>query len=93
MERTDEPSPASNTGGNQSVAPSNAARVRVSSEPSAAEIYIDGNFMGNTPSLVLLAAGSHDVRVEAKGHKAWIRTISLTAGGEVTLQATLDAEQ
>jgi hypothetical protein len=65
----------------------------VSSEPSGADIYFDGNFMGNTPSLVQLVPGSHEIRIEAKGHKAWSRTINLTSGSKVTVQATLDAEQ
>jgi len=77
----------------QNGAPSNAAKVMVSSEPSGAEIYVDGNFMGNTPSLVQLAPGSHAVRIEAKGHRAWTRAISLTSGSKVTVQATLNAEQ
>jgi hypothetical protein len=35
----------------------------------------------------------HAVRIEAKGHKAWNRAISLTSGSKVTVQATLNAEQ
>jgi PEGA domain len=93
VEKTAGPAPASNAEGDQSGAPSNAAKVMVSSEPSGADIYVDDNFMGNTPSLVQLAAGSHAVRIEAKGRKVWTRTISLTAGGKATLQAALDAEQ
>jgi PEGA domain len=92
VEKTAAPGPASNSEGDQSGAPSNAVKVMVSSEPSGADIYVDDNFMGNTPSLVRLPAGSHAVRIEAKGRKVWTRTISLTVGGEVTLQAALDAE-
>lgn len=92
VEKAAGPDPAPNTEGDQSGAPSSVAKVMVSSEPSGADIYVDGTFMGNTPSLVQLAAGSHSVRIEAKGHKTWGRTISLTAGGKVTVQATLDAE-
>lgn len=72
--------------------PSKRAEVMVSSEPSGADIYVDEVFMGNTPSLVQLVAGSHTVRIEAKGRSTWSRTISLTAGGKVTLQATLEKE-
>ena len=92
VEKAAGPDPAPDTEGDQSGAPSSVAKVMVSSEPSGADIYVDGTFMGNTPSLVQLAAGSHSVRIEAKGHKTWGRTISLTAGGKVTVQATLDAE-
>jgi hypothetical protein len=72
--------------------PANTAKVMVSSEPSGGDIYVDGNFMGNTPSVIELPAGSHTVRVEAKGQKAWGRTVSLTSGSKITLQATLERE-
>jgi hypothetical protein len=79
--------------GDQSGPLSNVAKVMVSSEPSGADIYVDENFMGNTPSLLQLEAGSHAIRIEAKGRKTWSRALSLTAGGKVTVQAALDAEQ
>jgi hypothetical protein len=77
----------------QPGSPASTAKVMVSSEPTGADIYVDGDFMGNTPSLIELPAGSHTIRVEAKGQKPWSRTVSLTAGSKVTLQAALDAEQ
>lgn len=64
-----------------------------SSEPSGADIYVDGNFMGSTPSQIQLAAGSHTVRIETKGQKPWSRAVTVTAGGKVTIQAVLSAEQ
>jgi len=73
--------------------PANTAKVMVSSEPTLGDIYVDGNFMGNTPSVIELPEGSHTVRVEAKGRTSWSRTLSLTAGSKVTLQALLDAEK
>jgi hypothetical protein len=84
----------SNSGAGQSDKPNtlaDTAKVMVSSEPTGGDIYVDGNFMGNTPSQIELPAGSHTVRVEAKGRKLWGRTVSLTAGSKVTLQAVLDA--
>jgi hypothetical protein len=71
----------------------NTAKVMVSSEPTGGDIYVDGNFMGNTPSLIELPAGSHTVRVEAKGHTPWSRAVSLTAGSKITVQAVLDPTQ
>ena len=77
----------------QPSSPASTAKVMVSSEPTGGDIYVDGNFMGNTPSLIELPAGSHTVRVKAKGQKQWSRTVSLTAGSKVTVQAVLDAER
>ena len=73
--------------------PAHDAKVMISSEPSGAEIYVDDAFMGNTPSLVQLTAGSHAIRIEAKGYKTWSRATTLTEGGKVTLQATLEPGQ
>jgi PEGA domain len=70
--------------------PASNAKVMVSSEPTGGDIYVDGNFMGNTPSLIELPAGSHAIRVEAKDQKTWSRTVRLTSGSKVTLQAVLD---
>ena len=69
------------------------ATVMVSSEPTGGDIYVDGNFMGNAPSLLQLPTGSHTIRVEAKGQKVWSRTVSLTAGGKITINAQLGAGQ
>jgi hypothetical protein len=77
----------------QPSSPTTTAKVMVSSEPTGGDIYVDGNFMGNTPSLIELPAGSHTVRVEAKGQRPWRRTVILTAGSRVTMQAVLDSEQ
>jgi hypothetical protein len=91
-----ERSDGSSTGAGQADQPNSpvsTAKVMVSSEPTGGDIYVDGNFMGNTPSLIELPAGSHAVRVEAKGQKPWNRSISLTAGSKVTIQAVLDPAQ
>jgi hypothetical protein len=76
----------------QPSSPASTAKVMVSSEPAGGDIYVDGNFMGNTPSLIELPAGSHTVRVEAKGQKRWSRTVSLTAGSKVAIQAVLSVD-
>jgi PEGA domain len=76
----------------QASSPADTAKVMVSSEPSGTEIYVDGNFMGNTPSLIDLPAGSHTVRVEAKGRASWSRTATLTTGSKITVQAVLSPE-
>lgn len=69
------------------------ASVAFSSEPSGADIYVDGKFVGDTPSIVQLAAGDHDIRIEAAGRKPWTRSLHVTAGAKVNLTATFSAEQ
>jgi hypothetical protein len=63
--------------------------LTITSEPIGADITIDGKFVGNTPSVIQLEAGSHKISIEAAGHKTWERTIEVTAGSKVTVQAKL----
>jgi len=67
--------------------------VNISSTPEGADIYVDGKFVGNTPSLVQLALGSHNVHIEAQGCKPWTRVLDVTAGSKVTIQAVLAANK
>ncbi|HET7183565.1 MAG TPA: PEGA domain-containing protein [Terriglobales bacterium] len=66
------------------------AKVSVGSEPSGADVYVDGNFVGSTPSLLPLPPGSYKIEVKAAGFKNWSREIKTLAGGEVNLKATLE---
>jgi hypothetical protein len=65
------------------------ASLSVDSTPSGADIEIDGGFVGNTPSTLSLAPGSHTVNVKKKGFVPWTRTLNVT-GGSVHLNAELD---
>lgn len=64
--------------------------VLIKSIPDGAEITIDGKLVGTTPSTVQLTPGEHTVVVEKSGFKQWQRTITVTAGGTVNLEANLD---
>lgn len=64
--------------------------LSIQSSPTGADIEIDGNFVGNTPSTVAVSVGSHQVAVKKKGYADWTKTISVTAG-TISLDATLDA--
>ena len=63
--------------------------VSVSSTPYLSEILVDGASMGYTPAKLKLAPGKHTFRVEKPGYKAWSKEIMVTAGSEMTLDATL----
>ena len=66
------------------------ATVVVKSTPPGADINVDGKFMGNTPSTIQLTAGDHVVEVEKEGLRPWQRGMTITAGGNITIDATLD---
>ena len=66
-----------------------AARLNIKSNPDAADIEIDGNFVGNTPSMVELLPGDHSVVIKKPGYKSWERKLKVV-GGEVNLRAELE---
>ena len=65
------------------------ARVHVTSEPSGGEISVDGNFMGDTPSELTVAAGVHTITISKHGYKTWERKLTVSSG-KVTVTAELE---
>ena len=63
--------------------------LSIRSTPEAADIEVDGSFVGNTPSAIDLATGEHTVIISKKGFEPWKRTIKL-AGGDVKVNAELE---
>ena len=58
-----------------------------------ADILLDGNFVGNTPSEVQVAEGDHTVTVKKAGCKDWERKIKVTAGSNIHLNAEIEKEE
>jgi hypothetical protein len=81
------PAPAATLADRASPA-SGSAAVSVTSPVAAAEIEVDGSFVGNTPTALHLAPGSHRIVVK-HGTKVWERTLQVTAGSTVSLNAIL----
>lgn len=73
-----------------SAAPASQASLAIDSTPPGADIEVDGAFVGNTPSTVSVAPGSHQIAVKKKGFTDWARTLNVT-GGSVHLSAELEA--
>jgi hypothetical protein len=73
------------------TAPSAAvqASLIVDSNPSGADIEIDGAFVGDTPSSVSIASGSHQVAVKKKGFSGWTKALNVS-GGTIHLNAELE---
>ena len=63
--------------------------LSIRSTPEAADIEVDGSFVGNTPSAIDLATGEHTVIISKKGFEPWKRTIKL-AGGDIKVTAELE---
>jgi hypothetical protein len=69
---------------------SGATKVTVQSDPAGAEIYLDEQFVGSTPSILAVAPGKHAFRLHAPGRADWSRQLNVLSGSDLTLAATLD---
>ncbi len=63
--------------------------VTVRSTPYLSEVFVDGDSMGYTPAKIALVPGKHSFRVEKPGYTPWTKVMTITAGSELTLDATL----
>jgi hypothetical protein len=62
----------------------------VASIPDGADIEVDGSFVGNTPSEIEIAAGSHTISVKKTGFKDWERKLAVSSGSSVHLNPELE---
>jgi hypothetical protein len=66
-----------------------AATLDFDSNPAGAEIEIDGNYVGNTPSTMSIAAGDHAIKISKSGFKPWERKLKIS-GGNIKVGAELE---
>lgn len=69
-----------------------SSTVTFTSDPSGAEIYIDGKFVGQTPSTISMYPGPHAVVVKAAGRKNWQRDLDVLKDSQVALHPVLDVQ-
>jgi S1-C subfamily serine protease len=62
-------------------------------EPRGAEIYVDGQFVGNIPSTIELPEGNHQITVKDGKSPDWQKNLQVHAGSTVTLRAQFIAAQ
>jgi len=83
--------------GPQPVAPADTAeRVTVEcfSDPTGADILIDGSFYGSTPSILKLTATTHHLEISMPGYKNYVQNLNLSVdGGFRTLRAPLEKKE
>jgi PEGA domain len=75
-------------GSAQPVVAAAVSNLAISSAPVGADIYVDQNFVGNTPSTVNVPSGKHSVSVRKPGFQDWVREMSFS-GGTITLNAQM----
>jgi hypothetical protein len=62
------------------------------SDPVNAEVYVDGEFRGTAPLSLHLAAGAHKVELRLDGYQIWDRELTVVAGNDTRVAATLERE-
>ncbi|HEY5029850.1 MAG TPA: trypsin-like peptidase domain-containing protein [Candidatus Angelobacter sp.] len=66
-------------------------KIRITSSPASADVYVDGKFIGNAPSVLALSTGPHHIVVKMEGYKDWDRTLEVMKDSDLSLNAALMA--
>jgi hypothetical protein len=66
------------------------AKLSISSVPDGADIEVDGNFSGNTPSDLEVPEGERIITVKKSGYKDWQRKMKVVAGSSIHLNAEME---
>lgn len=77
------------SGSGSVMSSSGQIQLAVDSNPSGADIDVDGNFVGSTPSTIPIPPGNHEITVKKHGYAAWSRHMNIS-GGSLHLQADLE---
>jgi hypothetical protein len=64
--------------------------VALVSTPAGADVNVDGAFVGNAPATLKLKPGKHTIRVTMNGYKDWSKDMTVLAGSQVNLAATME---
>jgi hypothetical protein len=88
------PTPTASTGVPTPATPTpeEPASVNFDSNPPGADILIDGNLVGNTPSILHVDAGRHVIQLRIGGYRSWTRTMMVEPGSYPSIRATLEKQ-
>jgi len=64
-------------------------KCKFTSTPSGADITLDGKYVGNAPSSIAVGPGTHLVEMSMPGFAKWKRQLTVYAGSDVDVNATL----
>ena len=86
--------PVPAVGSAQKITPDKAEKVKCNftSTPRGAEITLDGNYVGSTPSEINLNAGTHTVVLSMPGFAQWKRDLTVMPGSDLTVGAILQKQ-
>jgi S1-C subfamily serine protease len=70
--------------------PEGSGQITITSDPDAAEIFVDGKFVGNTPATLKLSAGPHLFLLKSPTRPDYSRTVEVPKSSKLTLKALFD---
>jgi len=72
-----------------SIHTSDTGTAVIASDPAGADIYVDGKFVGQTPSTIHLPTGQHRIELKLQGKQGWTRDLNVLKDSELSLHPTL----
>lgn len=66
--------------------------LNVSSSPNGADVFVDGQFLGNCPAALKLTPGKHTIVVKMAAYKDWSRDVTVESGSQAQLKASLEKQ-
>jgi S1-C subfamily serine protease len=71
--------------------PEGFGQITITSDPDAAEIFLDGKFVGNTPATLKLPAGPHLFLLKSPSRPDYSRTVEVPKSSKLTLKALFES--
>ena len=87
-----ESSAAAGAPADRQKAMSDSGSLTVVADAADAEVFVDGEFVGNTPAKLKLKEGAHVVEVKKAGFKDFRRQIKVTIGADLNLRVKLEKQ-
>ena len=63
--------------------------LKITSDPSEASVYVDGDYEGITPLTLSLSTGTHTVKLSKSDYEDYTTSVTLNPGESKTISATL----
>lgn len=70
--------------------PPGTGTISVSCDPEGAELYVDDKFVGNSPAVLKLSAGTHSIELKLSGHVSWRRELEVLKDSQLSVKPTLE---
>jgi hypothetical protein len=65
------------------------ATVALQSDPTGADIYLDGQLVGSTPSTLQIVSGNHQLALRLAGYQDWTRDLHILAASQIQFSPKL----